>query len=70
MIRWTLQRRYSAWSARCICRELARQARLKRESGKENDSQWLTVVDSPDWDSERAAVDEALREEAQKRGLR
>lgn len=30
----------------------------------------VTVIHNPSWDSERAAVDEALREESIKRGLR
>lgn len=61
MIRWMLQRKAAAKCARRACRRMA---------GKHGQGVWLTVRYSPDWDSEKGVVDEELRIEQRKRGLR
>lgn len=54
MIRWTLQRKAAAKSARKAC---------QRMSDKHHRGAWLTVRYAPDWDTEKGVVDEELREE-------
>ena len=61
MIRWTLQRRSAAKCARRACQRMA---------AKSHKGAWLTVRYSPVWDSEKSVVDEELRIEQRKRGLR
>lgn len=61
MIRWILQKRTSATAARRTCRHMAWLNQTRRDM-KRPPNQWLTVRYNPDW-TERAAVDEIIREE-------